>query len=226
MTEKNDKSGEAGNSETYLQNRRAFLKLGGTGLAALALSGTVNAATSFTNPAAKQTTQTIDLGSGDVGILNFAYLLEQLEAQFYAQVVASNYYAGASAEERQILSDLNAHESIHRQFFKAAITAVAPTQIIPEITFNFAGVDFGSRDSVLTTSQVLEDTGVSAYNGAGQLIQNADYLVLAGKIVSVEARHAAAIRDLRIPRNGFFADSGTDFAQDPLTVLFLGVSGK
>lgn len=207
--------------QSVLNDRRTFLKIGGAGLAALALGTTANAATSFTNPASRQTTQTIDLGSGDVGVLNYAYLLEQLEAQFYAQVVANSYFAGASAEERQILTDLRDHESIHRQFFRATLTAVAPSAIIPDITFNFSRVDFGSRDSVLSTSQVFEDTGVSAYNGAGQILVNPDYLTLAGKIVSVEARHAAAIRDLRIPRNGYFADSGTDFALDPLAVLTL-----
>ncbi len=33
----------------------------------------------------------VDLGSGDVGILNYAYALEQLEAAFYTQVVATPY---------------------------------------------------------------------------------------------------------------------------------------
>lgn len=217
---KTKQAGEADDSTSILEGRRRFLKMGGIGIAAVAL-GQATRATTFANPGSRQTTQTIDLGAGDVGILNYAYLLEQLEAQFYAQVVANSYFAGASAEERQILMDLRDHESIHRQFFKAAITAAAPTAIIPDLTFNFSTVDFSSRDSVLTTSQILEDTGVSAYNGAGQLIQNPDYLTLAGKIVSVEARHASAIRDLRIPRNGFFADSGADFVQDPLTVLTL-----
>ena len=31
----------------------------------------------------------VDLGSGDVGILNYAYALEQLEAAFYIQVIAT-----------------------------------------------------------------------------------------------------------------------------------------
>ncbi|HUQ19696.1 MAG TPA: ferritin-like domain-containing protein, partial [Gemmatimonadaceae bacterium] len=37
----------------------------------------------------------------------------------------------------------------------------------------------------------------SAYNGAGKYFLDGALLNLAGKIVSVEARHAAAIRDLR-----------------------------
>ena len=32
-----------------------------------------------------------DLGSGDIGILNYAYALEQLEAAFYTMVIDSPY---------------------------------------------------------------------------------------------------------------------------------------
>jgi len=56
-------------------------------------------------------------------------------------------------------------------------------------------VDFNSRNSILATAKAMEDTGVAAYNGAGKLISNLDYLVMAGKIVSVEARRAFAIRN-------------------------------
>ena len=83
-------------------------------------------------------------------------------------------------------------------------------------------MDFTSRASVLGTAKALEDTGVSAYNGAGQYIQNPDYLTVAGKIVSVEARHAAAIRDLLSPGSANFAGddvvsatTGLDFSRTP-----------
>lgn len=199
-------------------NRRAFLKLGGAGVAALAFA-TAGNATTFSNPSAtaRQQQQTINLGSGDTGVMNFAYLLEQLEADFYTRVVANSFYAGATAEERQVLTDLRDHEIIHREFFKTTLAGNA----IPQLTFDFSLVDFNSRDSVLTNSQNMEDTGVSAYNGAGQAIESPDILALAGKIVSVEGRHAAAIRDLRIPRNGYFAPHSSDFALDPLDVLAL-----
>lgn len=52
---------------------------------------------------------------------------------------------------------------------------------------------------MLGTADVFENLGVAAYNGAGQLIKNVDYLAAAGSIVSIEARHAAAIADLLNP---------------------------
>lgn len=214
-TSKNDKFKADG--EANPNNRRMFLKLSGAGVAALALNsaGTANKvmAAESSAPAIVQQ-QTINLGAGDIGIMNYAFLLEQLEADFYTRVVA-NLFTGATAEERQILTDLRDHEVIHREFFKAALGA----NVIPQLTFDFSLVNFNSRDSVLTNAQVMEDTGVSAYNGAGQAIQSPDVLALAGKIVSVEGRHAAAIRDLRIPRLTFFAPHSNDFALDPLTVL-------
>ena len=136
----------------------------------------------------------VDLGSGDVGILNYAYALEQLEAAFYAAVLAGGYYAAASADEKQVLADLEKHERAHVDFFRTAINSVATA--IPDLEVDFSSIDFNDRTSVLSTAKTFEDLGVSAYNGAGRLIQDANYLLVAGKIVSVEARHAAAIRDL------------------------------
>lgn len=169
--------------------------------------------------------EVFDLGSGDVGILNYAYALEQLEAEFYTRVLDGSYWASANAEEKLILEDLYKHEVIHREFFKAAITAVAPDKVLPALEFDFSSVDFGNRSSVLGTARVLEDTGVGAYNGAGKYLQNPDYLVLAGKIVSVEARHASAIRSIFLEDPTAFAsddvidENGLDLAMEPSAVL-------
>lgn len=148
---------------------------------------------------------TIDVGSGDGGILNYAYALEQLEAAFYAQVksTTNGYYANASAAEKQIFDDLAGHEAIHRDFLKAAITANGFTPL-QSLTPDFSSITFTDRASVLSAAQTFEDTGVAAYNGAGRFITNNAYLALAGKIVSVEARHAALIRDL-VTYNNFVA---------------------
>jgi hypothetical protein len=139
----------------------------------------------------------VNVGSGDVGVLNYAYALEQLEAAFYTQVRTGAYYMGlgANSAEKLILDDLYYHEVIHREFFKAAITAASPTGIIKGLTPAFGDI-FGTRASVLGAAKAFEDLGVAAYNGAGQYISSPLYLTIAGKIVSVEARHAAIIRDL------------------------------
>ncbi|HUQ65693.1 MAG TPA: ferritin-like domain-containing protein [Flavitalea sp.] len=162
----------------------------------------------------------VDLGSGDIGILNYAYALEQLEAAFYTQVIMSQY-TGISSQELTLLTDIRDHEIAHREFFKTALGDKA----IMNLEVDFSSIDFGSRDSVLGTAKAFEDLGVSAYNGAGRLIETADYLTLAGKIVSVEARHAALIRDLIMM--GSFADdtvidmNGLDLTRKPSEVLVI-----
>ncbi|NBC67345.1 MAG: ferritin-like domain-containing protein [Bacteroidetes bacterium] len=189
-------------------SRKKFLKYAGTSAATVFAFGL--AACEDDNPMDMDDDQDemVNLGSGDAGILNYAYALEQLEAAFYIAVLDSAY-SGMSAEEGQILEDLRDHEVAHRDWFQTAISSVAPNAIIPGLTPDFSSVDFSDRGSVLATAQAFEDLGVSAYNGAGQLIENTDYLVQAGKIVSVEARHASAIRSL-------IGNSNTSFAGDDI----------
>jgi hypothetical protein len=181
-------------------DRRKFLKWSGTAAATALIAGcdrsptqpseeTALSAESAT--AASHGGVEIDL-SNDFGILNFAYALEQLEAAFYIRVIA-DLYGGATGEEESILRDIKRHEVVHREFFRTALGSAG----IPGLAVDFSAVDFGSRDSVLGTAQAFEDLGVGAYNGAAQFLSDSDFLVAAGKIVSVEARHASAIRDVR-----------------------------
>lgn len=207
-------------------SRRNFLKLGGAGLvvAGLTLAGCRD--DNFQNM--DDANNVFDLGKGDVGVLNYAYALEQLEADFYTKVV-NNFYSGISAEERQLFTDIYHHEVIHRDFFKAALTG-ATTQVLPTLQFKYDGVDFNNRASVLATAKALEDTGVAAYNGAGKYITNLDYLVIAGKIVSVEARHAAAIRNVINPGSADFSGddvidvNGLDLAKEPKDIVMVAGS--
>lgn len=154
----------------------------------------------------------IDLGANDIGVLNFAYALEQLEAAFYTQVILTPYSGlKANATEYKLLQDIRDHEIAHREFFRKVLGPGA----IKDLTPDFSSIDFAKRTQVLETARMFEDVGVSAYNGAGQLLSIDAFLEVAGKIVSVEARHAAAIRDLI--QMGPFADStivGED-AMDP-----------
>lgn len=202
-------------------DRRSFLRYAGFTAAATAI--VIAGCKKDYNAATPMDQDAIDLGSGDTGILNYAYTLEQLEAAFYTQVAAHTAFTSTfNAEEQQLLKDVRDHEIVHREFLKAALAANA----IRELEFDFSGVNFGNRDSVLSTARTFEDLGVAAYNGAGRLLKDGNLLLVAGKIVSVEARHAAAIRDLLQPRTAAFAgddvvstDRGLDGALPPMDVL-------
>lgn len=195
-------------------SRRKFLSYAGAVGATVALGGLVAGCTKGDDSG----TGGVDLGSGDTGVLNYAYALEQLEAAFYKQVTDTPF-SGMTAAEAAFFADIRDHEIGHREFFKKALAGSA----IPALEVDFSAVNFSSRDSVLATARAFEDLGVSAYNGAGRLITNPAYLLIAGKIVSVEARHAAAIRDL-ITYNSF-ADStvvdanGLEKSRTPAEVL-------
>ncbi len=198
-------------------SRRKFLKFSSAAALTAFAFGALNpeslsAKTAFLGlPIDDDKSGAVDLGKGDFGILNYAYALEQLESAFYTQVM-STPYSGMNSAERAILTDIRDNEIAHREFFKAAFGKKA----IPALQVNFTTINFNSRDSVLNTARTFEDTGTSAYNGAGQLLKNPDFLLIAGKIVSVEARHVATIRDLLQPMSAYF--SGDDVT-DPATGL-------
>lgn len=202
-------------------HRRSFMKYTGAGVAlsALFLAGCDD----NDDDEIDNSQDTVNLGSDDVGILNYAFALEQLEAAFYTEVIAKKF-SGMTALETSVLTDIRDHEIAHREFFRAAIP---PSARIIDLTPDFSTINFADRNSVLTTAKTFEDLGVAAYNGAGKLFSNTgaglQYLTLAGKIVSVEARHAAEIRDLIT--NGTFAANdvvdamGFDKALMPTAVL-------
>lgn len=174
--------------------RRSFLKF--TGASLLAATATAM----LPRRLFAQGQGGVNLGTGDAAVLNFAYALEQLEAAFYTKVTSS-FYSGASSSERSLLGDIRQHEVAHRNFLKNALGANA----IADLELDFSSVNFHDRQSVLTTARTFEDTGVGAYNGAGQLLRDPNNLLTAGRIVSVEARHAATLRELLQPHSTAFA---------------------
>jgi hypothetical protein len=203
-------------------DRRAFLRTAGFSGAALMLAACAGDASRLLSPG---TPRLYTVGAGgtivldfstDIDVLNYAYALEQLEAAFYNTVVANPAFPSIfAANEQRVLRDVRDHEVAHRDFFAAALDGAK----IPNLTPDFSGVNFADGTSVLTTARTFEDLGVSAYNGAGRYLRNSAYLTIAGKIVSVEARHASAIRDLLQPRTGAFAPQAFDPANPPSTVL-------
>jgi Ferritin-like domain len=152
-----------------------------------------------------------------VGILNFALTLEYLEAKFYQMgnaVAATLVPGGAGSPAGMALATIGAHETAHVAFLKTAISSAGGTPV-PEPVFDFTagnGSNAGPFTGVFTNyalylavAQTFEDTGVRAYKGQAAmpaLMANNDVLTAALKIHSVEARHAAHIRQMRKANGG------------------------
>ncbi len=202
--------------DSKFANRRNFLRWSGGTLAAAAF---LQSCSYKDDPMPKGAQAnhhpeypTIDLGDDDTGILNYAYALEQLEAAFYQTVVLYPRFRQVFTDqyEYRMLFNIRDHEVNHRNFFKAALGSAA----IPDLMVDFSSIDFNDRNEVLAVAKTFEDLGVAAYNGAAELIASPEYLMLAGKIVSVEARHAAFIRE-RIQLNTFSKSAERTVGLDP-----------
>ena len=153
-----------------------------------------------------------DAGSGDVDILNYALTLEYLETEFYVQ--AAKQVKGLSSYEMKLTKELRDNEAEHVDALAATIKKLGGKPVAKP-TFDFGGA-FGNRATYLKTANTLEDTGVSAYNGAAPMISSGEVLGAAGGIVQVEARHAAMIR---LVRNKPPAPSAFDKASEMESVL-------
>jgi Ferritin-like domain len=129
------------------------------------------------------------MGSGntDVDILNFALTLEYLESTFYKEAKTR---AKASGEVKKLIALLAEDEKQHVEALTATIKSLGGKPVA-EPKFEFP---YDDTAGFLKLAQTFEDTGVSAYNGAGPMIKSKEVLGAAGSIVQVEARHAAAIR--------------------------------
>jgi hypothetical protein len=153
---------------------RRALAAGGT----LALGGVVLAGlprSAFSAPSQAQ----------DVRVLNLVLLLEYLEEAFYADAVQRGQLTG---ELKQFATVVGRHEREHVSFIRKTLGSAARAR---------PSFSFGTATSVpaefTAAALALEDLSVAAYNGqAANLTKGA--LAAAGRIVSVEARHAAWIR--------------------------------
>ncbi len=141
-----------------------------------------------------------------IDTFNFALTLEYLESNFYIKAVASGIVPAGDALNS--LTTIRDHENEHVNFLKTAISAAGATPV----SFTASSFDFTAKGAfpdvftdygtLLAVAQTFEDTGVRAYKGqAPNLISNNDYLTAALQIHSVEARHAAHLREMRKAAN-------------------------
>jgi rubrerythrin len=152
-----------------------------------ALGGTLVLGGGLTGAATAGSARSTRSRSQDIDILNFALVIEELQASFYAHAARALKLKG---ELRQFVDVVGRHERQHAAFVRKALGAHARRP--PRFTFTGA---FDSPRALLDSAVTLEDIGLAAYNGQAPNLTAAT-LAAAARIVSVEARHAAWIRDL------------------------------
>jgi rubrerythrin len=169
-------------------SRRGMLtgavKLAGGAAVALSLT-TVPGAVSIRSLVAAQ-----ELTS-DLDVLNYALTLEHLEYAFYRDGI-DLFIFGADSRGQSIDTNLAAirdHEGAHVETLTSVITDLGG-EPVAEATYDF-GDAYSDPKAFLTTAAALENTGVSAYDGAAQFLTDPELLTAAGSIVAVEARHAS-----------------------------------
>ncbi|HEX7981333.1 MAG TPA: ferritin-like domain-containing protein [Gemmatimonadaceae bacterium] len=207
-------------AELHATTRRDFLRLIGVGGALVLLPSFVTACASddVTGLPASGGPFVIDFKAGDVAILQFAFVLEQIEADFYSRVVAAFAQSNFTTTEQALLTDIRNHEAIHRGFFEATLEATPGASAALKVTPAYRGFAFTDRTGVLAFAKQIEALGIAMYNGVAQYVVSPATLTLLAKVAAVEGRHASAIGDLITPRTDSFAPVATDDLFSPAKV--------
>lgn len=133
----------------------------------------------------------------DLDILNYALTLEHLEDTFYRQGLdkfSAEDFKSCDLDETVYdrFKAISQHETTHVAFLTSAIRAAGGSPV-PQCDYKFGYTDV---QGFVALAQLLERTGVSAYDGANQYITNPAYRTAAATIVTVEARHSAFLNSI------------------------------
>lgn len=181
--------------DKFLNRKDALSKMGNWGKKLALAAVPLGAISAFATPAKAQSTSEL------AAVLNFALTLEYLEAEYYQTGLDSGVIASS---DQPLFQEINIHEQAHVAFLIEVIGNVLGEEPVDRDTLNFdftadgAFDPFNNYQTFLTLSQAFEDTGVRAYKGQAGAVQGSDLvLTRALQIHSVEARHAARVRQLR-----------------------------
>lgn len=159
----------------------------------------------------------------DIQILNFALVLEYLEATFYIRADHRGPFPGGATIESidpdgnglpggvpglsrvrppkpaifkvdDFVRTVRDHEITHVLFLQNALGAAAVDR--NDFAFSFPGA-YNNAQTFLSVAQTLEDVGVTAYLGQVGNIDDTGILAAAGSIAGVEGEHAATFRYIR-----------------------------
>ena len=174
-------------------SRRKFLGYAG-GVAGMAL--VLDACKKDDNPAVADA-GALDLGTRDEGILNYLFVLQQIEAAFYIQLVG-NGYSYMTAAERELFTEMRDQEIAHREFLRNYLESNGTV-----VDVDLSPITFSDRNSVLENGEFIENIVTGAMIEAGRLLVTPHNVELVAKMASVEVRHATTMSNMRSTGNFF-----------------------
>ncbi len=154
---------------------RAVLPIAGVSALGLGVAELTDAALAAPSPAR------------DREVLNYLLSIEYLQAGFYA---AAERHGKLRGELRTFAKVVGGHERAHIAFLRRELGTAARKQ--PKLDFAPASL---AGDGFRQATVRLEELAIAAYNGQGANL-SAKHISKVGVMVSVEARHAAWMRDI------------------------------
>ena len=185
--------------------RRGFLRVSAASAATMALVATTGCSTTIPTPVVADPRQLV-LPADDQGLFYYGYLLALALSTTYEKVLASPP-TDLTTAERTIFSNMRDHQVVYRELLRYYIDPTLKVTLFPaDFAFQLTAFTLTTRAGVLAAAQQLADLAAAAYPVLLSLLKPTSTYPRATllKAVSVQARHSATIRDLRIP--GSFAD--------------------
>jgi hypothetical protein len=136
----------------------------------------------------------------DVALLNYALAIENLESAFYSRGLSQlssadfgnstfiqNFGTAIGGSVYAYLSSIRDQEVQHVRMLQSLITSLGGTPVKP-CTYNFV---YKTADDFASLATLIENMGVTAYDGVLYQIQNLSIKTTAATIATVEGRHAS-----------------------------------
>ena len=140
----------------------------------------------------------------DPTVLNFAFAIEELEADFFARVFNTRGYTQLSGAERTAITTMAMQDESHKRMLGSLRDAMGAKDAGSFETLNasesrrpriFTYPTLNSRDELMNAALDIKENALFTYHGAASLVRNKNLLSTAVAIAGIEGRHVAILRD-------------------------------
>lgn len=141
----------------------------------------------------------------DPTVLNFAFAIEELEADFFSRAFRTAGFGALSAAEQNAFSTFASQDESHKELLSALRGPFNAKNSGTFETYNafesrrprfFTYPKLSSRDELLKTALDIKENALFTYHGAVGLVKNKKLLGVAAAVAGVEGRHVAVLRDM------------------------------